>query len=426
MKLHLVGCSHHRTPIELREQLSFSSEQVRSALQQVRSQHPNCEAVLLSTCNRVEFYMVSEPEVAIPGPDWMVNFLASFHGMDSKQLASHVVSLKDRDAIKHLFTVASSLDSLVVGETQILSQVRQAYDIARAEDIAGAHVHSLFQHASYVSKRVANETEIHRKRVSIPSVAVSEIAAEFFERLDDKKVLVIGSGEMGEETLRYLIDAGAKSIALINRSYDKAVDASSRLGGRAYPWEDLDREMMQADLVVSTTGSQEPIVDLVRFRRVMSQRKRGAILILDLAVPRDFEPSIGELPNVYLYAVDDLQRVCQKNAAWRSMQYPKAEKIILEETERFVQGLQVRTTVPTIRRLREHADEIKNLEWQRLRGKLQQMGVNGDVEGEIQQSMERLVNKLLHSPMQSVREEAENQSHSTLLDALKRLFKLAD
>ncbi|MFO0921523.1 MAG: glutamyl-tRNA reductase [Pirellulales bacterium] len=426
MKLHLVGYSHHKTPLDLREQLSFTEDQIRDALQTLRNRFPHCESVILSTCNRMEIYIAGNNPATVPSHDDIIAFIGSYHSIDVDVLKQHAVMETDRKAILHLFSVTSSLDSLVLGETQILSQVKQAYDLARQYDHAGPLIHRLFQHASFVAKRVTTETEIHRKRVSVPSVAVSEIATEFFERLSDKQVVVIGSGEMGEETLRYLLDAGARRITLINRSRDRAERLSQQYGGEVANWDALESVLGEADLVVSTTGATEPIVTLDRFRAILAKRRKGAMLILDLAVPRDFDPVIGELPEVYLYSVDDLQQVCQNNVVWREQQLPKAFRIVEEEADKFLAGTQHRSTIPTIQALRQQAADIKAAEWTRLKGRLANHQVSPEAEEEISQALDRLINKLLHPPMQSLRDEIHSSDHATLLDALKRLFQLKD
>lgn len=426
MKLHMIGCSHHQTPLQLREQLAFSDQQAVQALNAIREKFPDSEGVLLSTCNRIEVYVAGKSESQVPTHDWLTRFIADFHSVSIRDIEPLMARKSDRDSIIHLFSVAASLDSLVIGETQISSQVKQAYELARNSDHAGTLIHSLFQHASHTAKRVSNETEIHRRRISVPSVAVSEIATEFFERLDDKQVLVIGSGEMGEETLRYLVDAGAKRISLINRSRERADKVASQYGATVLDWGLLNDSIANADLVISTTGATEPIVTNATFRSILGKRKKGAMLILDLAVPRDFEESIGQLPEVYLYAIDDLQKVCQRNAAWREQQWPKAQRIILDEADRFIHDIQHRSNIPTIQQLRQQADDIKVAEWNRLKGKLANHSLSTEAEQEIMQSFERLVNKLLHPPLQSLREESRSEDHATLLDAVRRLFQLRD
>ena len=285
-------------------------------------------------------------------------------------------------------------------------------------------MHSLFQHANQVSKRVTSETEIHRRRVSIPSVAVSEVASEFYERFDDKKVVVIGSGEMGVETLQYLIDANAKNVDIVNRSFERAESVAKNFQLRAQPWESLDNLLVEADLVVSTTGAPEPILTESRMRSILSKRTRGNLLILDLAVPRDFEASIGRLPSVYLYSVDDLQSVCQRNEAFRRQQLPKARKIIDEEVQRILADWDLRQSSDTIRALKDQAVAIRDSELQRLFGKQALQELSPQVQQEIQQSVDRVINKLLHGPLQSLREAPHEDHRESLAKSIRRLFKL--
>ncbi|MFN9912168.1 MAG: glutamyl-tRNA reductase, partial [Pirellulaceae bacterium] len=260
----------------------------------LKQRFPGIEAVLLSTCNRVELYAASRDDELVPEVGFLREFLLDFHQLSPAEFADYLKNSSDAQAIEHLFTVASSLDSLVVGESQILSQVKQAYEMANAADLAGPIVHAAFQHASYVAKRVSNETEIHARRISVPSVAISEIAAEFFERLDDKDILIIGTGEMGEEALRYLQAANANRVVLVNRSLDRAQQLAQAFHDEfrgaltilTESWDRLGECLMKADLVISTTAATQPIMTLANYQGLHDQRKKkGAQLILDLAVP---------------------------------------------------------------------------------------------------------------------------------------------
>lgn len=420
----MIGCSHHRTPLELREKLAFPAHKVSEALTQFSERTPAAESVLLSTCNRVEFYAASASADMLPTKDSVSEFLAAYHGLVADEIAPQLIELRDDEAIRHLFAVAASLDSMIVGEAQILAQVKQAYEIANASQRTGALTHSAFQRAAYVAKRVQNETTIHRRRISVPSVAVSEIASEFFERFDDKRIVLLGAGEMGHETLRYLADSGAKHITLVNRNTERANELASGFNARVARWSDLESQLATADLVVSTTSATEPIVTLETFRGIWQKRSQRPMLILDLAVPRDFDPRIGELSEVYLYSVDDLQRVCDRNIELRRAEWPRAEKIIEEETKKFLSEMVHRGTGPTIQRLRDQADRTKQEELVRLLTRLQSHGMDEYTEREVKQSFERLVNKLLHPPLQSLREQADQPHHATLLDSLRRLFNL--
>lgn len=424
MKLQVIGCSHHSSEIETRERLAFSPEQTRQALSLLRQRYPDAEAVLLSTCNRVELYLAAEQDDRCPTHEEVARFLAEFHGLDPVQVFNELFERSGEDAVRHLFMVAASLDSMVVGEAQILSQVKQAYERATSGDATGPLTHSAFQTAIRVARRVARETTINQKRVSIPSVAVADFAKQLFERFDDKQVLVIGAGEMGQETLRYLIDEGARRITVVNRNRQRAEELARSVAGDVAPWEALPEQLAAADLIVSTTGSSEPIVRVEPFRKIVQQRVQRPLFVLDLAVPRDFESAIGELPGVYLYSIDDLRQACEANRRERERELPKAERIISDESTRFLVELNHRATAPTIRRLRALADEIKSDEMTRLFNKLAHLDERS--RGEIEHAFERLVNKLLHPPLESLRHEAAQGTPHGLLDALKRLFHIKD
>lgn len=424
MKLQMVGCSHHNSSVQIRERLAFSPDQARLALEKWRERFPQSEAVLLSTCNRVELYLAAESPACCPSHHDVVEFVASFHGLNAVDIFDDLFERTGEDAIRHLFTVAASLDSMVVGEAQILSQVKQAYELAQAGNSTGPLTHLAFQAAIRVAKRVASETAINQKRVSIPSVAVADFARQFCERFDDKQVLVIGAGEMGEETLRYLIDEGASQITIINRRRERAESLADRTAGQVAAWEQLLDLLVQADLVVSTTGATQPIVTEEQFREISRRRFERPLFILDLAVPRDFDPRIGHYDGVYLYSLDDLSAVCQKNRRARDKEWPKAERIIEEETARFLAELHHRATGPTIRRLKSLADEVKRDELERLLNKLACLDERSRLE--IERSFDRLVNKLLHPPLESLRDEASAGTPHGLLEALKRLFQLSD
>ena len=425
MKLQIVGCSHHTASIELREQLAFAPEQIPDALRQLKSDFPRTEAVLLSTCNRVELYTGATQIENIPPSSSLIGFLASFHGLDVDDIQDKVFEYERERAIQHLFTVAASLDSMVMGEAQILSQVKAAYHTATENEFAGPMMHAAFQGAIRVAKRVAKETTIHQSRVSIPSVAVADFASHIFERFDDKNVLVIGAGEMGEETLRYLIDEGARDVNVVNRNFERAKSLAATFDGKPAPWSDLNQLLVDADLVISTTGAAEPIVTLDDFKAVESARFQRTLVVLDLAVPRDFDPKIDDCIGVYLYSIDDLQKVCEKNRSRRKKEWPKAQKIVDQETVKFSAELRHRITGPTIQQLKQNTQTLKQAELSRLFNKLNSL--DPEERSEIEYSFDRLINKLLHPPLESLRDEVNNEDDShSLLDALKRLFQLGD
>jgi glutamyl-tRNA reductase len=423
MLVQVVGCSHHGTSIAVRERLAFSPEQTREALDHWRRVFPGVEAVLLSTCNRVEIYAATERQPE-PTLDQIATFLARFHGIDPAEVIEHLYQYSDEAAVQHLFTVAASLDSMVLGEPQILAQVKQAYQTATEQDNTGPLMHAVFQMALRAARRVAGETTIHQRRISVPSVAVGDFARQIFERFDDKQTLVIGAGEMAEETLRYLQEEGVRHITIVNRRLDRAEELAKRWSGRAVPWEKLLPTIAAADLVVSTTGSDEPIVTLEDFVRIESQRFERPLLILDLAVPRDFDPAIGDRTDVYLYSIDDLLAACQRNRAERDKELPAAMRIVEQETARFMAEMYHREIGPVIERLRLGWQKPKEDELQRLLNKLPDL--DDRQREEIRRSFDRLVNKMLHPPLESLRDESRDGVPRGLLDALARLFQLKD
>jgi glutamyl-tRNA reductase len=311
---------------------------------------------------------------------------------------------------------------MVLGEPQIFAQVKQAYQLATQQDNTGPLMHALFQTALRVARRVASETAIHQRRVSIPSVAVADFARQVFERFDDKEVLVIGAGEMAQETLHYLEDEGARRITVVNRHFERAVELAARWQGRAIPWEDLQEALVAADVVVSTASAGHWVVAREQFAEIEALRFARPLFILDLAVPRDFDPAIGDRPDVYLYSIDDLQAVCQRNRVHRDKELPAALHIIDQETARFMADLYHRAIGPVIEQLRLGWQTPKEEELQRLLNKLPD--VDDHAKDEIRRSFDRLVNKLLHPPLMSLRDESSKGIPRGLLDALARLFQL--
>jgi len=421
----MVGCNHRQASVDLRERLAFTSEEAEAALRELRRRSPDQEAVLLSTCNRVELYTAASDQGGMLPSDELLRFLADWHRLPVSDLQEHLVQHNGPSAVNHLFHVASSLDSMVVGEAQIASQVKQAYELSIKADAAGPLMHAAFQAASRVAKRVARETAIHRRRVSVPSVAICEVATEFFSSLTDKRILLIGAGEMADESMRYLREAGVQHVLVTNRTQTRAEQLIVTHFGQVVPWEQLNQQLIDADLVISTTSAEQPLVTYDQFLRLHEARFQRLLLILDLAVPRDFDPQIADLPGTYLYSVDDLQSACDKNLAERTKEYPKAERIIQEEATRLLADVQHRGTGPVIRQLREQAAQAKQDELTRLFARLERAGIDPQVRSEIEQSFERLVNKLLHPPLASLRHAAEDgASHNGLLEALRRLFQL--
>jgi glutamyl-tRNA reductase len=423
MNLRMIGCSYRDVDLNLRQKLAFDDAQVLHALELWKQELPGTELAILSTCNRVELYAAATGEA--PDADKLTDLLASFHHLPAETLAPKLVTIADQEVAEHLFRVSASLDSMVVGEPQILAQVKQAFRLAQQSTSAGPQLHELFQAALRTGKRVAGETSLHRHRVSIASVAISELATCVFETFDGKHILVTGAGKMADETLRYLADVGKAQIHVVNRSRERGQQLAAKWHGTYHPWEELADQLARADLAISTTAASEPIVTAGMFaEQVAPRRHQRPLVILDLAVPRDFDPAIGSELGVYLYSIDDLDLACRRNRAARAAELPAAEAIVLEETERFIAESHLRSTAPVITGLRAGLHRPKEAELERLFNKLPELDDRS--REEIRQFADRLVNKLLHPPLESLRDASQNGTHHGLMDALRRLFKLED
>ena len=427
MNMLVIGCSHHVADAAFRERVAFAPDQVSGFLDSYYEKYPDSEALLLSTCNRTELYVLSEQAEAVPSRGDLIQLLSSRHGIAAEELDSSLYAHQDADAVSHLFSVSSSLDSMVVGESQIVSQVKQAYEMAVDARPKAPLIHRTFDAAIRVAKRVSTETKIHENRVSVPSVAINVLAKQIFERFDNKKILVLGAGEMAEETLTYLKAAGASQITVANRTHERAVSLAEKFNGQTAQWSELTDQLAQADLVVSTTGAKEPIVDVASFAPVMKARNQKMLFVLDLAIPRDFDDRIGQqFEDVYLYSLDDLQRECERNMSSRKNHWPKARKIVADETESFFRDTRRRASGSTIAQLKKQANSIKDDELKRLLNRLESTS-DKDRE-QIEKSFHRLVNKILHPPLESIREESATEESDPqpvgLLEAMKRLFQL--
>ncbi|QDU09541.1 glutamyl-tRNA reductase [Gimesia aquarii] len=426
MNLQVVYCNHQTARLDIREKLAFSSnEQLDSAYSELKKSYPDTEMVVISTCNRVELYTVSQESETGPSHQDLAKFFSEFHQVPVSDFFEDFLERTGPDAVRHLFQVASSLDSMVLGEPQIVNQVKEAYQRATQNALCGPLTHALFQQAIRVSARVRTETQLAEGRVSIASVAVGTFGKGIFEYFDDKTVLIIGAGEMAEETLTYLKDEGVERIIVVNRSFENAQKLAMKVGGEARPCEQLEDYLAEADVIVSTTGATEPIVDVACFERVLQKAGNKTFFILDLGAPRDFEPAVGELnDDIFLYDIDDLEATCEENRRARQQEVEKALEIIDEETERFMHGVYHRATGPIIKQLREQWHDVREQEVEKLFGKLSHLDEKD--QELIERSIEQIVNKLLHPPLEVLRHEAREGTPHGLLDALKQLFHIRD
>ena len=424
MILQVVYCNHQTADLTLRERLAFPAERLERAYNELRSRFPRAEAVVLSTCNRVEVYTAQESPDDAPTHRELAEFFSDFHSVPIDSFLEDFLERTGPDAVRHLFSVASSLDSMVLGEPQIVSQVKDAYQYAVNNDACGPLTHAMFQGAIRVSGRVRTETKLVEGRVSIASVAVGEFGRSIFDRFDDKSVLVIGAGEMAQETLRYLQSEGVGEIVVCNRSPERAEKLAAEFtGARTEPFDRLDDLLGHSDVIVSTTGATEPIVDAARLSGVRAKHGRRPVFILDLGAPRDFAPETVDVDdNVFLYDIDDLESTCERNRKLRSREVDHALKIIDDETDGFMHEVYHRATGPIVKRLREQWHEISTAEMAKLEKRLSHLDEK-DLET-IEISLKQIVNKLLHPPLEALRSEAREGTPHGLLDALKRLFHL--
>ena len=427
MNLLVLGCSHRTTPVAVRERLAFNDEQLPRALDELNVRY-GCEAVILGTCNRVELYLARPEGAVLPDADLIAGFLSEYHRLPALEIRPHLDEARDGEAVRHLFRVAASLDSLIVGEAQIAGQVKGAYELAHERATAGPLLHALFQQANRVAKRVRTETGIARGRVSVSSAAVDYVR-QVFDHFGDKTVLVIGAGKMGELTLRHLKGLKPRKILVTNRSPEKARAVAAGCGGEAVAWERLDEVLALADIVLSTTGAPEPVVSLERYRKAVARRAGGTAVILDIAVPRDFDPRIHDGDRTCLFNIDDLQRIREATLAARREHVAPAEAIVEQEAERFLKDWARRRNAPVIARLTQEFEAKRKaiLEqlFSRLNGKLTE-AEQKYIEG----AFRLLQNQILHGPISALTEETHHGHAApgghTLLDALRKLFRLED
>jgi glutamyl-tRNA reductase len=415
----LVGLSHHTAPVEVRERVAFANGRIEPALRGLVALPAIDEGVIVSTCNRVEVLACgrSGDEVAATLP----SFLAAEHGVAADALAGRLYTYRGRDAVRHLFRVAASLDSMVVGEPQILGQLKDHYAVAAAVGASGRILHRCFHKSFSVAKRVRNETGIAARAVSVGSAAV-ELAREIFDRFQDKTALLIGAGAMGELTARQLLTQGTGTLMVANRTFDRASDVARELDGIAVPFDKLLRTLPLADLVIGAAAGDGFLLRLHDVQEAMRERRGRPMLLIDLAVPRSFEPAINDVDGVYLYDVDDLEGVIADNKGARASEAVLAERIVDGEVEMFCRWLEGLDVVPTVVELREKCERIRERETARY------VASAGDaLDPRQRDGVERLtraiVNKILHAPLSELRRRGTDPD-APYVGALRALFRL--
>lgn len=416
-----MGMNHRTAPLALREH--YAVEEVAQPLAKLVDREIVSEAVLLSTCNRVEVMVyAARPEVArLRLRSFFERDLARGAPPDvGVSLADALYEFSGSEAVRHLFRVASSIDSMVLGEPQILGQVKDAYRAAVAAGACASVLTRLYQHAFSSAKRVRSETRVAERPISVARVA-AELAAEIFESFADKTALLIGAGEMIELALETMRDAGLARVRIANRTPARAEALASRFEASAHGFEELPELVAGADVVLSSIGGHEPLVSRTMVERALRGRGRRPLFVIDLGVPRNVDPSVDELDGVYLYDVDDLGRVAEANAEERRREKVKAEAIVVQEAQRFDGWLAALAAVPTIRDLRTHAERIRNHELERALARLQASEPPQDV---LEALTRGIVNKLLHAPISKLRAQEDREQGLATLEAARALFAL--
>jgi len=422
MEILVVGLSHNTASIELRERLSIPEEDLAKPLDMLGDSTELVERMLLSTCNRVEVYAVTEGRVET-AVEAIAGCLAAYRNVDRSEFADKLYTHVAADAVRHVFRVTSSLDSMVVGEPQILGQVKTAYSIAQTREATGIILNNLLEQAFHVAKRVRTETGIANSAVSVSSAAV-ELARKIFGDLSGRSVLIIGAGEMAELALRHLLDDGVRSILVANRSYDRAVALAQQYHGRAVTFEGFRQEMVGADIVISATSAPHVILKKEDVQTIIQQRRHRPIFLIDIADPRDIDPACHEVDNVYLYNIDDLLSVVQANLTERNREAERGEAIIEREVNLYLHWLRSLDVVPTIVSLRRRIEEIRGAELQRALGRLADLTPE---QQEIITTMSHaMVNKILHQPMTELKRRAALQGGHVYTSVLRRLFGLEE
>ncbi|MCU1272832.1 MAG: glutamyl-tRNA reductase [Bryobacterales bacterium] len=421
MKLLVTGVSHKTAPVEVRERLAFAEIALPAALRDLASRDGVSEAMVLSTCNRVEIVLTADDAV---DPLATVNsFLHDSRGVALEALGPCFYHHEGKDAIHHLFRVAASLDSMVVGEPQILGQLKAAYANAKANDCLNGLLENVITHAFSVAKRVRSETGIGQMAVSISYAAV-ELARKIFGSLNGRTVIIVGSGKMSELAARHLRRSGASHIFVTNRTYERAQELAVLFQGTPIEYNRFLGILPEVDILIASSAAPHHILNKEEMQRVISARRNKPMFLIDIAVPRNIEPSVNEIDNVFLYDIDDLQEVVNANLRERIKEAERAEELVVQEVERMMARLKVQEVAPTIVSLQEQLEHIRAAEIERMRRKL------GPLTPEQEEALDGLtrgiVNKIAHGPISELRRQAGRPEGEHIVDAIRRVFHLKD
>jgi len=417
--LTVAGLNHRTAPVKIRETISFQETQLSDSFEALRSIPGVKESAILSTCNRVEVYTLFQ--AGTYKPDTICNFLSAFHHISPESFRSSIYELTGEQAVRHVFRVASSLDSMVLGEPQILGQFKNAYGLAARHKATGIILHRLFHKAFSVAKRVRTETGIANSAVSISFAAV-ELAKKIFDDLSRCRVLLIGAGEMCELAAKHFLHAGIQDIYVTNRTMARAVALAETFGGKTVPFDSHSTLFEKVDIILTSTGAPEPIVTAEKVAAAMKKRKNRPMFFIDIAVPRDVEEHVNSLSNIYLYDIDNLKEVVTANQQERELEAEKANRIIDMEVEQFLHWMENIDVFPTIRSLREKAENIRKTELEKTLSRMKHLSDKD--KAAIDYLSKAIVNKLIHGPSMLLKQTEQNEAGNPAVDIVRKMFGL--
>jgi glutamyl-tRNA reductase len=417
MYLTILGINHRTAPVEVRGQVAFPPEALPNALQEITGLDNVREAAILSTCNRTELYCASQSDTLDPVTDW----LCTFHGLHKDTLLPHLYSFEGADAVRHMLRVAAGLDSMILGEPQILGQMKSSFQEACRAGSLDTLVSRLFQHTFSVAKQIRTDTAIGASPVSVAFAAVS-LARQIFGNLEEQTTLLIGAGETIELAARHLDEHGIGKMVIANRTLERAQQLAIQFNGYGIALEQIPAHLAEADIIISSTGSPNFILDQAMVRDALRSRKHRPVFMVDIAVPGDIDPAVAGLNDVYHYTVDDLQQVIDENMKSRREAAEQAEDIIEVQTGHFMDWLKSLDAVPAIRAYRDHASAIGDAEVEKAR---QQLASGADPHQVLESLARNIINKLAHDPSVNLRQAVE-QGQTSLLETVRTLFSLKD
>jgi glutamyl-tRNA reductase len=417
MQLSLVGLSHKTAPVEIRERLAFDDGDLGEALQSLVNSEGVSGAMILSTCNRVEILAEA------PDDRLIREFLCSYHRVSAEAVSNYLYTFRNNDCIRHVFRVASSLDSMIVGEPQILGQIKNAYHTAMDAGTVGMHIGPMMNRAFVVAKKVRTETAIAESAVSISYAAV-ELARKIFGDLSGKSVMIIGASKMGELAAKHLKRNGVSGVLVTNRTFERAVEMAKVFEGAAIPFEQLDDHIDRADIVISSTGAPHFVITKPQAERIIRRRKNRPVFFIDIAVPRDIDPAVNDIDNLFLYDIDDLQQVVDENLKDRMSEAVRAETIVDTEVQAFCARLQSREIVPTIIGLQDAMEKVRRDEIERYRKDLGSL-TDGQ-HAALQRITQSMIKKILHSPIAELKDLTRHPDGQEQVALIRKIFNVKD